>query len=449
MRKFILTIYLNIAILCSAYNLNNVIEALHELENGNISEAVTQLMQKSATNDVVAQFYIGQCYEHGIGMEVDPQQAFLMYRRTAERGFAPAMLMLARCYEEGFGVAPNPARADEWMSRYAKRAEVSTIPDICKILYASVKGDDEKIASHDTDNSDVEKPVPLAQTYPMTPPQPAQTPPAQTYVVPNIAERSDVDIDIPKSHDEKTAVFALIIANEVYQDVAPVPNAINDGEIMAKYCSRTLGLPESNIHLVKNATLNNIKREINIMTKIAEAYKGEAAFIVYYAGHGIPDESTRDAFMLPVDGYTADISTCYRLSDFYASLGNMPSRKTIVFIDACFSGASRDGKNMLASARGVAIKAKPSVPQGNMVVITSASADETAYPYNEKRHGLFTYYLLKKIKDTKGKASVGDLADYIIDNVTKKSIVVNGKTQTPSAIPAQTVGNEWKNWILN
>ena len=55
---------------------------------------------------------------------------------------------------------------------------------------------------------------------------------------------------------------------------------------------------------------------------------------------------------------------------------------------------------MLASARGVAIKAKQNHPQGNMVVLSAAQGDETAHPYTEKGHGLFTYYLLKKLKET-------------------------------------------------
>ena len=54
---------------------------------------------------------------------------------------------------------------------------------------------------------------------------------------------------------------------------------------------------------------------------------------------------------------------------------------------------------MLASARGVAIKVKQTIPVGNMVVFTAAQGDETAYPYKEEEHGLFTYYLLKKLQE--------------------------------------------------
>ena len=447
MRKIITLIIFHISLIAQAYNLANVNQALNLMASGDVASAVELLKNKSATNDMTAQFYLGQCYEFGIGIDKSDQNAFLMYRRAAERGFPPAMMELAKCYRDGVGVKANPDRAHEWFSRYIKRNDGSTIPDLVSI-YSASKSEDKhpaKPAPLYATNPDNETLNKTHQSITATPAEPKHE---QKNTSAPIPYKSDVDIDVPKSAAEKSSVFAFIIANEDYQDVASVPNALNDGEIMSMYCRRTLGLPDANVHLVKNATLNNIKREINIMNKIATAYKGEASFIVYYAGHGIPDESSRDAYLLPVDGYPTDITTCLRLRDFYSTLGSMPSQKTIIILDACFSGATRED-NMLASARGVAIKAKPSAPTGNMVVISAASGDETAYPYKEEKHGLFTYFLLKKLKETKGTISLGSLFEYVTDNVNKKSIVVNGKTQTPTALPAQGIGDSWKNWTLN
>lgn len=117
-------------------------------------------------------------------------------------------------------------------------------------------------------------------------------------------------------------------------------------------------------------------------------------------------------------------------------------------MDACFSGAKRDG-DMLASARGVAIKVKQNNPTGNMVVFTAAQGDETAYPYKEEGHGLFTYYLLKKLQETKGDVTLGELGDYIKTQVERQSIVTNGKLQSPAILSASSIGNSWKEWKLN
>jgi uncharacterized caspase-like protein len=177
-----------------------------------------------------------------------------------------------------------------------------------------------------------------------------------------------------------------------------------------------------------------------------DVYKGEASVIIYYAGHGIPDESNRTSYLLPIDGYGNDVSSGYSLDKLYKELGSKPAKSVLVLLDACFSGSSRDG-SMLASARGVAIKAKQNSPKGNMIVLSASLNDETAYPYKEKGHGLFTYYLLKKIQETKGDVSFGELADYVTTEVKKQSIVINGKMQTPLASPSNDA-TEWRNWKL-
>ena len=259
--------------------------------------------------------------------------------------------------------------------------------------------------------------------------------------------RADVDVNLPTTTISNANTFAVIIANEHYQDVAPVPYANNDGAIFAEYCRQSLGLPATNVHLVKDATLNNMKREINWLKQVSDAYKGAAKIIVYYAGHGIPDESTRNAYLLPIDGFGTDITTGYSLQSLYATLGALQAKSITVFLDACFSGSMRDG-GMMASARGVAIKANRNVPTGNMVVFSAASGEETAYPYKEKHHGLFTYYLLKKLQMSKGNMSLGDLQDYVTDEVAKKSIVVNGKSQTPTVTPSANIGEGWRSWTL-
>ena len=254
---------------------------------------------------------------------------------------------------------------------------------------------------------------------------------------------SDVDKGIPEASEVNDRLFAVIIANEDYQREVDVNFAVNDGNTFGEYCRKTLGIPEQNIHIVENATLNNILAEVDWITKVAEAYQGEAGLIFYYAGHGIPDESTGDAYLLPVDGYGSNINTGYKLDNLYASLSSAPSRYTYVFLDACFSGAERGG-SMIASARGIAIRAKASAPKGNMVVFSAAQGDETAYPYKEKGHGMFTYYLLKKLQESGGDVPLGELSDYVRSEVRKQSIVSNSKMQTPTVTASPAMHDSWQ-----
>ena len=103
---------------------------------------------------------------------------------------------------------------------------------------------------------------------------------------------------------------------------------------------------------------------------------------------------------------------------------------------------------MLASARGIAIKPKPATPQGNMVVFSAATGAQTAMPYQEKQHGLFTYYLLKKLQETRGNVTLEELGQYVTSKVTQQAQVINRKPQTPTVHSSQSFGETWKKMKL-
>lgn len=270
----------------------------------------------------------------------------------------------------------------------------------------------------------------------------------QTIMTKNLSiGKSDVDINIPETDIKNDKTFAVIVANEDYMQLSKVPYAINDSKVFSEYCYKTLGIPKSNIKYYENATYGMMKNAIFDIKNIAKAYNGNINVLFYYAGHGAPDENDKNAYLIPTDAYKVANEVCYALNDFYSDLYLLNAKSVTVFMDACFTGATRNGK-MLTSARGIAIIPKQSVPQGNIVVFSAASKDETALPYTEKGHGLFTYFLLKKIQDTKGNVTYGELADYLIEKVSRHSAVINEKNQTPSIIPGISLINSWKTMSL-
>lgn len=263
----------------------------------------------------------------------------------------------------------------------------------------------------------------------------------------NIKIDRTIDQNIPASGVINARTFAVIIGNENYSLVAKVPFAKNDAQVFAEYCRKTLGLPDKNVRTYGDATFGMMKNAIKDIQNISNAYSGNINVIFYYAGHGIPNEQSKDAFLLPVDADGRETEICYPVSRLYQELGGLNAQRVVVLMDACFSGAQR-GDGMLASARSVALKPKPSTPQGKMVVLSAATSDETAYPYKEKGHGMFTYFLLKKLRDTKGGCTLKELGDYIQQNVIQQSVVVNRKKQTPTVIPSQAVINSWQTMKL-
>lgn len=258
---------------------------------------------------------------------------------------------------------------------------------------------------------------------------------------------SDVDENIPENPTTNNKTFAVVIANQNYTNVAGVPLALNDGLAFSKYCEKTLGMPAENVRYYADASYGTMLRAIRDIKNIASAFNGDINIVFYYAGHGIPNEATKDAYLLPTDADGTQTEGCYSLNKLYTELGSTKAKEIIVFLDACFSGSKRE-EGMLASARGVALKAKQEDPRGNMVVFSAASGDETAFPYSAKGHGLFTYYLLKKLQESKGDVNLGELSDYISENVKQQSVVINRKVQTPTATPSTWIATGWKEMTL-
>lgn len=254
---------------------------------------------------------------------------------------------------------------------------------------------------------------------------------------------SPVDLNIPTTDIDNSNTFAIVIGNEKYKNVADVPFAVNDAKVFSDYLEKTLGVPREQIKLLENAGYNDIRIAVNWLNQAMEVCEGKGKAIVYYAGHGIPNETDNSSYLLPVDGIGNDPSSAYSLKDLYDKLSKMQAQTVTVFLDACFSGTKRDD-GMLVAARGVAIKVKQSAPKGKMVVFSAAQGDETAYPYQDMQHGLFTYHLLKKLQETKGDVTLGELGDYLKSEVKKQSFLKNNKVQTPMISVATALQNQWE-----
>jgi hypothetical protein len=268
----------------------------------------------------------------------------------------------------------------------------------------------------------------------------------------NSANLADVDKDIPLTSAEKSNTYALIIGNEDYfsyqtglSKEANVDFALNDGNIFKDYCTSTLGIPDKQVKLLLNATYVQMKQGIAWLTNLAKIDKGNAELIFYYSGHGLPDEVTREAYLIPVDVSGSNVADGIKLSEVYQKISEFPAKRITVFLDACFSGGARN--QGLIAMKSIKVKPMDNLITGNMIVFASSTGEESSGVFHEKQHGYMTYYLLKKLQETKGDITYGELADYIIAKVTKETALI-GKTQTPQVIYSATVENEWKGWFI-
>ena len=264
-----------------------------------------------------------------------------------------------------------------------------------------------------------------------------------------IIGQSDVDVNIPVTGMNNKKTFALVIGNEDYSSFQMDLNTdINvdfasiDAKTFKKYLINTLGVPNENITILINATAGQMKQKIARLSALAEAYEGEAKLIFYYAGHGLPKEDTDEPYLIPVDVSSSNLDYALKLEDVFNKLTEHKTERVTVFLDACFSGGARN--QGLVAARGVRIKPKSPFVMGNLIVFSASSEDQTAHPYKEKAHGIFTYYLLKGLQISNGEMSYGELEDFIRTNVMRKSVLVNNKVQSPAVKVSPLFEYSWQ-----
>lgn len=251
----------------------------------------------------------------------------------------------------------------------------------------------------------------------------------------------------PLTSKKSENTFVLIIANEKYEVAADVENASSDGRAFKEYCVKTLGVPNENVRFMTNLSYGRMKKSLNDILDLAEMLNGKAQLLLYYAGHGIPDNKTKDAFLMPVDADGTDTDLCISLAELYSNINSKALDRCVVFLDACFSGAQRGG-DMIVAARGVKLKPKEVVPEGKTIVFSATSDDEAAFSHKDEKHGLFTYFLLKKLQESKGKVNLGELADYLVEKVSFESRRINNAPQTPTVMVAESLSDKWKKLSL-
>ena len=264
---------------------------------------------------------------------------------------------------------------------------------------------------------------------------------------------SEVDKNIPVNPIKYSDRYALIIGNEDYSSrqtglnsEVDVAFAVNDAKVFKEYCVNTFGVEEKNVFLLTNATSGEMYQRIELVSQILTKLGKQGELIFYYAGHGFPDENTKEPYLIPVDVSAANLSAAIKLYDVYKKLSQTGAKRITVFLDACFTGGGRESG--LLAARGVKIKPKMENISGNMIIFAATSEEQSALPYTEKQHGMYTYYLLKKLQETKGDVSYGALEEFIRNNVSIESLKINSKAQDPKANVSPQAKTEWESWKL-
>jgi hypothetical protein len=238
--------------------------------------------------------------------------------------------------------------------------------------------------------------------------------------VTRLERSSDVDILPPGQGKRQSTRYAVIIGIEQYrQNLPAVEFAAHDAFIMREYLTKALGYPDENVVMVLNERAAKSDLEKYIERWLPNRVDKDSSVLIYYSGHGAPNPTTQEGFLVPYDGDPTFLEiTGYSLKRLYEQLGKLPAREVLVVLDSCFSGSG--GRSVIAKgARPLVISMENPVLAGDkLLVMTASSASQISSTYDQKNHGLFTYFFLKGLQiaanaNKDAKIEVSELYDYV------------------------------------
>ena len=261
----------------------------------------------------------------------------------------------------------------------------------------------------------------------------------------------DIEQYIPQTLKKNNNALAIIFGIEDYKNISDVSFAHRDARFIKEYFNKTLGVKKSNIHYktnddVSKAEFDLVFSEGGWLNKRVKVGITEIYF--YYAGHGAPDIKENKAYLIPYDGDPNYASqTGYEIEEIYDNLANLNAKSVTVFLDACFTGANRESEMLLANARPLMIEVESPIAKG-ITVFSATGQKEISSAWPEKKHGLFSYYLMKGMQgeadmNNDKKLTIKELGDYINEKVSEQAGYLD-REQTP-----QMISNDENRILIN
>jgi len=261
----------------------------------------------------------------------------------------------------------------------------------------------------------------------------------------------DIEENIPSVTKKNDNILAVIFGIEDYKNVSDVSFAHRDASFIKEYFSKTMGVKENNIYYRANEDVS--KAEFDKVFSAGgwldkRVNKGKTEIYFYYAGHGAPDIKENKAYLIPYDGDPNYASqTGYEMEEIYNNLADLKAKSVTVFLDACFTGANRESEMLLADARPLMIEVKSPIAHG-ITVFSATGQKEISSAWREKKHGLFSYFLMKGMQgdadaNNDSKLTIKELGDYIQEKVSEQAGYLD-REQTP-----QMISNDENRILIN
>lgn len=251
---------------------------------------------------------------------------------------------------------------------------------------------------------------------------------------------TDVD-QPPKSvaalKQPKALVVSIGVGRFRDEQVASVQYAGRDAEAMAKYLHAIAGIPDDRVRLLVDA--GALKQDLAETFDEWLPKRADAATVVYvfFAGRALVDGSTGAVSLVPFDGTTSGMTRLYSVRRLQEALSRASIHRAILMFDVSLEPAPGADPATSALPNWDAGGAE----RGEQVMwMVGHKGLQEAHAYEQAKHGLFTYYLLRGLQgvadvDRDGTVAAGELCLYARKQVSRVAKEQYGNEQEPLCLP--------------
>ncbi|MEO1431717.1 MAG: EAL domain-containing protein [Cyanobacteria bacterium J06633_8] len=199
--------------------------------------------------------------------------------------------------------------------------------------------------------------------------------------------------------------LALLIGVSDYEyELNPLPGALKDVDAMQRVLQHPgMGdFPVDNIKVLKNPQIPNVTMEIE---KIFSSCQEDDLVLLYFSGHGIKDDNG-NLYLASSQTYNHPNGQLITSSTVPASfvhkiMNKSPSRRQVIILDCCFSGAFARGMTVKNDGH---IDIKSQLGGEGRAVLTSSTSTQYSFEEQASNHSIYTRFLVEGIEN--GKADI-------------------------------------------
>jgi uncharacterized caspase-like protein len=234
----------------------------------------------------------------------------------------------------------------------------------------------------------------------------------------------------------------LIIGNNDYEFLPKLNTAINDAKTLGSVLEKKYGFKTV---VLTNASRRDILKSLN---KFRKSLKEDDNFLIYYAGHGNFDESTKTGYWQPVDAEITDDTDWIPNSTISRIIKGIAARNVIVVADSCYAGAVFRGLEIVDIDRKEDSQyLKQIIEKKTRVALTSGGNEPVVDSTSGDKHSVFAKVFLKILKTNDVALLSAEISQRLKKEVMDAAASI-GVEQTPEYNGMYSAGHDGGDFVF-